>query len=67
MLRKSLRIGLASILFVVAAPLAAMADDVEFEADLDPEQEFQTPAVVSDGEGEAELSLRRDRVRYAVE
>jgi Cu/Zn superoxide dismutase len=67
MLRKILKIGLASTLFVAAFPLIAMADDVEFDADLDPGQEVQTPAVVSDGEGEAEFTLRRDRVRFDVE
>jgi len=67
MLRKSLKIGLASTLFVAAFPLIAWADEVEFEADLDPGQEVQTPAVVSDGEGEAEFTLRRDRVRFEVE
>ena len=67
MLRKILKIGLASTLFVAAFPLIALADEVEFEADLDPGQEVQTPAVESDGEGEAEFSLRRDRVRFEVE
>jgi hypothetical protein len=42
-------------------------DDLEFEFGLDPEQEFQNPPVVSDGEGEAELVLRRGAVRYNVE
>ena len=67
MLRKTLKIGLASILLVAAFPLIALADEVEFEADLDPGQEVQTPAVVSDGEGEAEFTLRRDQVRFQVE
>jgi Cu/Zn superoxide dismutase len=65
MLRRIIKIGLASTLFVAAFPLIASADEVEFEADLDPGQE--TPAVVSDGEGEAEFTLRRDRVRFEVE
>ena len=67
MLRNILKIGLASTLFVAAFPLIALADEVEFEADLDPGQEVQTPAVVSDGEGEAAFSLRRDQVRFEVE
>ncbi|MGH8948194.1 MAG: CHRD domain-containing protein [Acidimicrobiia bacterium] len=67
MLRRTLKIGLASTLFVAAFPLIAWADEVEFEADLDPDQEVQTPAVVSDGEGEAEFTLRRDSVRFEVE
>jgi hypothetical protein len=65
MLRRILKIGVASILFVAATPLTASADNSEFEADLDPGQEVQ--AVVSDGEGEAEFTLRRDKVRFKLE
>lgn len=67
MLRRILKIGVASILFVAATPLAASADNSEFEADLDPGQEVQTPAVVSDGEGEAEFTVKRNRVRFELE
>ncbi|HEX2403164.1 MAG TPA: CHRD domain-containing protein [Acidimicrobiia bacterium] len=42
-------------------------EDLEFEDRLDPGQEVQDPAVVSDGEGESEFTWRRGRVRYAVE
>jgi hypothetical protein len=42
-------------------------DDLEFEFGLDPEQEVQTPPVISRGDGEAELEWRRGRVRYDVE
>jgi hypothetical protein len=41
-------------------------DDLAFQFGLDPEQEIQTPAVVSDGDGKAELVLRHDAVRYKV-
>ena len=65
MLRRTLRILLATALFVVAAPLTASADnDAEFEAELDPGQEVG--AVVSDGEGEAEFTLRKDKVRFRL-
>jgi hypothetical protein len=68
MMRRFLRAMLASILFVAAAPLAASADHrSEFEAELDPGQEVQTPAVVSDGDGDAEFTLRRDKVRFELE
>jgi hypothetical protein len=67
MLRRTFRVALATALFVVAAPLIASADELEFEAELSPEEEFQDPPVISEGEGEAELSVRRDRVRYDVE
>jgi len=67
MLRRTLKIGLASILFVAATPLAASADNSEFEADLDPGQEVQTPAVVSDGEGEAEFTVKRNKIRFELE
>ena len=42
MLRRTFRVALATALFVVAAPLSALADEVEFEADLSPEEEVQT-------------------------
>jgi hypothetical protein len=42
-------------------------DDLEFEADLDPRNEVQTPAVVSDGEGEAEFTVKRNKVRFELE
>ncbi len=42
-------------------------DSLEFDDRLAPVQEVQTPAVVSDGEGESELRLRRGGVRYNVE
>ncbi len=67
MLRRTFRVALTTALFVIAAPLIASADEVEFEAALSPEQEVQNPPVVSDGEGEAELVLRRGAVRYNVE
>ena len=68
MLRRILKIGVASILFVAATPLAASADSSEFEADLDPGQEFNPPVViVSDGEGEAEFKVKRNRVRFELE
>src|SRR5688572_22566008 len=67
MLRKTLKIGLVTTLFVAAFPLIAWADEAEFEAGLDPGQEVQDPAVVSDGEGEAVLEVRSDGVRYQVE
>jgi len=66
-MRKILKILVASTLFVVASPLAASADNSEFEADLDPGQEVQTPAVVSDGEGEAEFIVKRNKIRFEVE
>jgi hypothetical protein len=65
MLRRFLKIGVASMLIVASTPLTASAHNAEFEADLDPGQE--TPAVESDGEGEAEFKLRRDKVRFHVE
>jgi hypothetical protein len=65
MLRRILKIGVASILFVAATPLTASADNSEFEADLDPGQEVD--AVVSDGEGEAEFTVRRNKVRFKLE
>jgi len=67
MLRKTLKIGVASVLFVATLPLVAFADDVDFDAELDADQEVQPAPVVSDGEGEAEFTLRRDRVRFQVE
>jgi Cu/Zn superoxide dismutase len=67
MLRRTFRVALATALFVVAAPLTALADGAEYEAELSPEEEVQTPAVDSDGEGEAELTARRGQVRYDVE
>jgi hypothetical protein len=36
MLRETLKIGLASTLFVAVFPLIAWANEAEFEADLDP-------------------------------
>jgi hypothetical protein len=67
MLRRTFRVALATALFVVAAPLTAMADSLEFEADLSPGEEVADPPVESEGEGEAEFTVRRDRVRYNVE
>jgi len=67
MLRKILKILVVTSLFVAATPLAASADSSEFEADLDPGQEVQTPAVVSDGEGEAEFTVKRNKVRFELE
>jgi hypothetical protein len=46
MLRRILKIVVASILFVAVTPLAASADSSEFEADLDPGQEFNPPVVI---------------------
>ncbi len=66
MLRRTLRVLMATALFVAAAPLTASAhDDAEFEARLDPGQEVA--AVVSDGEGEAEFTLRRNKIRFKLE
>jgi len=67
MLRKTLKIGLATTLFVAVAPLTALADGAEFEADLSPDEEVATPPVESDGEGDAELTVRHGQVRYDVE
>ena len=67
MLRRILKILVASIIFVAASPLAASAGNSEFEADLDPGQEVQTPAVVSDGEGEAEFTVKRNKIRFELE
>ena len=67
MLRKTLKIGLATTLFVAAFPFIALADEAEFEAGLDPGEEVATPPVDSDGEGEAELTVSRGQVRYDVE
>src|SRR3970040_1394073 len=67
MLRRFLKIGVASMLIVASTPLTASAHSSEFEADLDPGQETQTPAVVSDGEGEAESPLKRTKTRFHVE
>ena len=66
MLRRFLKILGASVLFVALAPLTALADDSEFEADLEPGQEVVVP-VGSEGEGEAEFTVKRDRVRYKLE
>lgn len=67
MLRRTFRVALTTALFVVAAPLTALADGAEYEADLSPDQEVQTPPVESDGEGEAELTVRSGQVRFKVE
>ena len=67
MLRRTFRVAVATALFVVAAPFTALADGAEFEANLSPDEEVATPAVESDGEGEAELTVRRGQVRYSVE
>ncbi|HEY7470371.1 MAG TPA: CHRD domain-containing protein [Acidimicrobiia bacterium] len=67
MLRRFLNTLMASLLLVAAFPLAASADDNEFEARLSPKQEVQTPAVVSDGDGEAEFTVKRSRVRFELE
>lgn len=48
------------------APLTALADDLEFEADLDPGQEVVVP-VGSEGEGEAEFTVKRNRIKYKLE
>lgn len=66
MLRRFLKIGVASMLIVATTPLAASAHGSEFEADLDPGQEVQTPAVVSEGEGDADFTLRRDKIRFRL-
>ena len=66
MLRKPFKVALATVLFVAVAPLTALADKVEFEAELTPDQEVQPSPVVSDGEGEAEMRLRRGQVRFSV-
>ncbi|MGH8873030.1 MAG: CHRD domain-containing protein [Acidimicrobiia bacterium] len=65
MLRRLLKIGVASFLFVAALPIPAMADDAEFGARLKPSQEV--PPTDSDGDGEVEFTLRRDRVRFELE
>ncbi|HEX6146743.1 MAG TPA: CHRD domain-containing protein, partial [Acidimicrobiia bacterium] len=67
MLRRFFKIGMVSMLIVASTPLTASAHGSEFEADLDPGQEVQTPAVVSDGEGEADFTLKRNKVRFRVE
>lgn len=67
MLRRFLRIAVISILFVTVAPLAASAGHrADFDADLDPGQEVQDPAVVSDGEGDADFTVKRNRVRFKL-
>jgi hypothetical protein len=66
MLRRFLKILGASVLFMALAPLTALADDSEFEADLDPGQEVVVP-VGSEGEGEAEFTVKRNRIRYKLE
>jgi hypothetical protein len=67
MLRRTFRVALATALFVVAAPLTALADGAEYEAELSPEEEVAATPIVSDGEGEAEFTVRRGQVRYEVE
>jgi hypothetical protein len=67
MSRRILKTGLATIVFVAAIPLAASASSSEFEANLDPRHEVQTTAVVSDGEGEAEFTVKRNKVRFELE
>ena len=67
MLRRLLRIGLVSILIVAAAPLTASRhEDSHFEADLDADQEVATPSVVSDGEGDAEFTVKRNRIKFKL-
>jgi hypothetical protein len=51
MLRKTFRVALATALFVVAAPLTALADGAEYEAELSPEEEVAATPIDSDGEG----------------
>jgi hypothetical protein len=65
MLRRSLRIALATALLVAAIPLPALADNVEFGARLDPEQEV--PPTASEGDGEVEFTLRSDGIRFELE
>jgi hypothetical protein len=65
MLRRSLRIALVTALLVTAIPLPALADSVEFGARLDPNQEV--PPTASEGDGEVEFTLRRDRIRFRLE
>ena len=65
MMRRYLKVLLASIVFVAATPLAAMADDRSvFGASLDPGQETQD--VVSDGEGTAEFEVLPNRIKFDV-
>jgi hypothetical protein len=65
MLRRSVRIVLATALLVTVIPLPALADSVEFGARLDPEQEV--PPTASEGDGEVDFTLRRDSVRFRLE
>ena len=65
MLRRLLKIGVASIIFVAAIPLPVLADDAEFGARLKPSEEV--PPTDSDGDGEVEFTLGRDRVRFKLE
>ncbi|HEX9866597.1 MAG TPA: CHRD domain-containing protein, partial [Acidimicrobiia bacterium] len=65
MLRRILKIIVVSALLVAATPLAASAGNSEFEADLDPGQE--TADVDSEGEGEAEFTVKRNKIRYELE
>ena len=65
MLRRILKIIVVSVLFVAATPLAASAGSSEFEADLDPGQE--TAVVDSEGEGEAEFKVKRNKIRFELE
>ena len=65
MLRRILKMIVVSALFVAATPLAASAGNTEFEADLDPGQE--TAVVDSKGEGEAEFTVKRNKIRFELE
>jgi hypothetical protein len=65
MLRRSLRIVLATALLVAAIPLPALANNVEFGARLDPEREV--PPTASEGDGEVEFILRRDSTRFELQ
>ena len=67
MVRRMVTVGLASLLWLFLVPAAAWADDLEFEAELDPSQEVQPTAVVSDGEGEADFELDGSNVRFRLE
>jgi len=66
MLRRFLKILGATVIFVALAPLTALADDSEFEADLDPGSEVVVP-VGSEGEGEAEFTVKRNRIKFKLE
>ncbi len=63
MLRRTLKVLLATTLFVVVVPLTASADDdATFKARLDADQEVA--AVISDGDGRADFTIKRSKVRF---